>query len=519
MPVNFAYAAEGNITEKLKLSGSVKVTDPVTNEEISPTGGKYNNIPTDAILNIKYNFELPSGDDYDFKEGNYFIINLPDGINFKTPLKNKILDKDDVLIATYESSAGGIKVTFADYVEKHSKVYGGFNIEGTFKEESMGPGETKNVKFEYIGSIDFTFEKDEIPDAGAKINKTGTYNSETGLITWTVIVTPDGELENVSISDTFSNNQEYVDESFAVVTTTGAIVVTGSALRVEGNTIKYDFSAISSEQKVQFNTKPKSNSFAAENENNDAVIFTNNAKVYVNDKETDNVKASVKMNWIEKSGIINRNDGTIQWTININNDGYSIENPIITDYIPDGLTFVEGSAKISISNGEFNDIAPAVSVDNVLTYTYTGTLTGQATLKYVTVVVNWDEYLKGNDAKNFQNSASLSWENSNYGSPSAADTVGVIGQGGILNKTAEAKKTYDDNTTDIIEWTVEVNRNKAELQGKITFSDVIPEELKYEGNTGDFVIVGHDYNKLGVLSYNEDMMKHCRQKIIEQNNS
>lgn len=491
MPVNFAYGAAGSITDNVKehgkLAGSVTLINPDTGEVINPSGNTYNNVPENAVLKIKYNFELPFGDGYEFTSGDYMEINLPDGIEFKTPLENQILDSEGIPVATYEITSGKIKITFTEYVEEHSQVFGNFSIEGTFEEDETGPGQSKTINIEYKGSITIVFEKDETPPAGAKIEKSGAYDHETGYITWALIVTPDGELEDVTIYDEFSANQVYVDGSFSAVTSGTGIVetVTGSALTVIGNEIIYELGAISEVKTFQFKTEPTDTAFSGktgDNENKDAVRFTNDAEVKVNGTKTDEDTSGVSIDWIEKFGVFDKGTQEIEWTININNNKYKITNAVITDTIPNGLSFVSGSAKFKVSGGSFATINPDPITGNILSYEIAGSLQDTATLKYRTKVDNYNEFLKSNDGKSFKNEASLSWSNNKFGMPSDSDTVGVVGQGGILNKYAQNKSNYDDKNNKVV-WTVQINRNKAALGGTVSFTDKIPNGLKYVNNS------------------------------------
>ena len=79
-----------------------------------------------------------------------------------------------------------IKLVFTDAASHLSNITGSFWMNLLFKKDDIGPGGSTPIKFDFGGNIDGTvnvgFEEDTEP---VTITKSGSYNSNTGRITWT----------------------------------------------------------------------------------------------------------------------------------------------------------------------------------------------------------------------------------------------------------------------------------------------------------------------------------------------
>jgi len=487
IPVNFAYGAE-EITVA-DIDGTVVVTtkDGVT---IDKVGGKYVNIPTDAKIKINYKFELPN--EYDYENGDYIEIPLPDGLNFGN-MGTKEIKMDGVVVATYviSNDPKALKITFNEFVEQKSNIKGEINLEGTFKDAGELGGGSKSIEIEYVGTIDFEFKPKEVEPGSVGITKSGEYDPETGEITWAIIVKPDNPTKAVTVVDTIiGDNHTLVTESIKVTSGTAIDVTSSTAITINGKSISFGLGQITGEHKITFKTKPTNNAFAAEDgtsSKKESVLFENGAIVKIGETEVDKTKAEIKIDWIQKGGSfeIVSGRGIITWTININNQGLKITDPKIKDIIPNGVSYIDDTAKL---NNIIFDNPSSVELGDgrtELTFSISGELSSKAILTYQTEVENWENYLKNNDKTSFKNDASLSWDElGELEGPSDYYEATIIGRGGILSKTAEGTRTYNDlNNGDLINWTTVVNRNGAKIDGAITFTDNIPDSLLYVENT------------------------------------
>ena len=491
MPVNFAYAATGDdITSEVEgidgINGTVTIKDPITKQEIYPEGDdSYKDVPDGAEINIKYNFRLPvddepdEGDEYHFKAGDYFEFELPEGIDFTQPFTGSILDEGDKKIADYTLEGGKVKVVFTEYVEEEDNVHGYFDIIGSLSKSAAPGGGKDPISIKYAGEISVSFkDESQDPEADVDVAKTGVYDPDNGEIIWTIKVNTDKPVEGVSIVDTIvGDNHSYIPDTFTVVT---GSAITQSAVQVNGKVLRYDFSgAISGEQIFTFRTKPTTGSaFAVES----TAVFENNVRAEINGNPGNDVPAQISLDWIFKKGKL-LDSGIIEWEISINKKGHTIKDPVITDIIPAGLELVDDSVYLKLPGGEFSKLTDynytngTVKDTSTLKYEHTGNITGEAVLKYQTKIVDM-EFYQSNQEKGFKNSAYLTWEGNVYGKPWDNASVSGIGTGGIINKSAGSKLNYDGNNTNIIKWTVQINKNKISIEDAV-FIDDIRKELRY----------------------------------------
>ncbi|NYB76003.1 hypothetical protein HZF24_17795 [Sedimentibacter hydroxybenzoicus DSM 7310] len=530
MPVNFAYGAE-KITVA-DISGAVEVYKGTTKINPEPDGS-YKDIPTGAKIKINYEFKLPNEPDY--TSGDYIEIPLPDSLKFTNSSGNILMDGDVVATYSISNASKVIRITFNEFVEQKSNIEGNINLEGTFEDADELGGGSKSIEIEYVGTFDFEFEPKEVDPGSVGITKSGVYDPETGKITWTIIVRPDDPADVVTVVDTIiGTNHEFLGIGDVTVTSGSGIgvdVTSPSAITYDGNNkITFALGSITGEHTITFKTKPKAGVFEAEDGTSlrkESVLFENGAIVKIGEEEVDRTKAEVNIDWIQKSGklepssVTSSPDGNriITWTINVNNKGYTLNTPVvITDYIPAGLTLYE-APEVTVSGSAigFSYLAPTLETSGEhngktkLTITLDDTLNSKATITYQTEIDDWETYLMDNRTTTFKNQAFLTWDEIMYGSPSDIGEVTIIGSGGIISKSAEAKRIYNDkNNGDLINWTAVVNRNKANIEGEITFTDSIPAELSYE--LGSFKVFDSSNNdvtgSVGSFSFSSGTLRY-----------
>ncbi len=514
-PINFVSAGTDEIPEnQIKVTtANLKVMDGST--EILPTGGVYDNVPTSATIQIEYAFKLLDDDggstEYHYHAGQTHTIPLPSGIVFSVPsggIPIKDGSNNEMGVVTYSGSS--IVVTFNSYVDdssSNSDMGCSFAINGSFDGDIIKNPSPEPIKFTFAGkaiTINFHQEPPPPPDPDLVIDtyKSGSYDAQSNLITWTVKVKPTNVAgKNISIEDVYSNNQEYVSDSFTV---DGVLTSADLGVDTSARKLTYVFPediGMGVEKVITYQTIPASNSFDEEDSSNENVEFVNTATIKKGTDVKGTAAAKVALNMIQKSGQVDSsNYRLIHWTINFNNNSVFedskhnstttsqfITNPVITDTLPDGLDLVEDSVYINgvpvttdSSSGE-SDLY--THVGNTLTYTHDGILTGPQVLTFDTLVSDINADLNQNGSKIYNNTANITWdENTSYGTPTDGVDVGVGLS--VIAKSAGSKISFEKDKNDIITWTIYVNQNKIDMVDPIVTDD-FPSGVEYVDKSFD----------------------------------
>ena len=467
--------------------------------------GNYTDVPKDAKLYVEYAFSLPNFNealdpedpayDYHYFAGDYIDVQLPYAVSFSAPVGGwNVIDADtSEVMGTLTIDPDGLaRIVFNDYVERYSNIEGWFNLEGTFKAGIFDVGDPVEINVAFAGTTVNIVFHDDRPAFDISADKNGTYDAEHNRINWTVTVTPNRATDDVTIVDTFSNNQTYVPGSFKrgedaiddadLTITPGATTTQITCAGVSLPSGDTDFS---------YQTEPTATAFAAETGSVESVDFHNDVAVFQDGDPYPTDNATVSINWIQKSGAVVgtslADSRLIRWTVAVNAGGYDLTGCTITDTIPKDLVLVENDALHPIRFGS-TDLTGDGS-GNPNTYTvitgdpgdpqilivHLGNLTGTGTLTFYTRVDNEDLYT-GNSTTLFTNNAEFNWTENESSTPS--DSYGVrVGQG-VLSKAAGSTVNYNDATNREINWTVVVNRNLINITNAV-FSDTISAGQEY----------------------------------------
>ena len=481
-------------TSEMRITTAAGIT-------IDPDGsGNYSDVPKDAKLFVEYAFSLLddnglTGDDrveYSYFAGDYIDVQLPYAVAFAAPTGGwEVKDSEDNVIGILSIDADGLaSIVFTAFVEGHSSIQGWFSLEGTFKDGIFDTGDPVEIEVAFAGTtVTIGFLEDE-DDLSISADKNGVYDAATNRITWTVTVTPNKEVNDVTIVDTFSNNQTYVADSFK----RGTDAIADSALTITpgATTTQITYAGVSLTEATTFSyqTAPTATAFAAETGSAENVTFTNGVAVNQNGNPYATDDATVTFNWIQKSGAVVgtslADSRLIRWTVAVNAGGYDLTGCTITDTIPvDLVLFVDATHPIQFAG---TDLTNASSGAN--TYTYEepvpsdgthiltvslGDITASGSLVFYTRVTNEALYI-GNGTTLFNNQAEFNWTWNTSGTP--RDSAGVnVGQG-VLSKAAGSTVNFDDDTNNIITWTVVVNRNLIDITGAV-FTDTINAGQEY----------------------------------------
>lgn len=135
---------------------------------ILPSGSVYSNIPNGSTIELSYGFHLLDGagtDFYTYSGSNYFTIDLPEDITFKTPTgdENKIYAQDETnpsdlwLLGTWSfTDSNSILVDFTEDVSHHKAMWGKIRINGTFNNIKYGDEDERTL---ILGSESVIFRR------------------------------------------------------------------------------------------------------------------------------------------------------------------------------------------------------------------------------------------------------------------------------------------------------------------------------------------------------------------------
>lgn len=504
-PMNFVFGGTGtNVGDRIKDSDvNIEIYDGDILIE-SKDNGSYENVPVGAEIKLSYDFSFLNYEDdnenkdpYNYYEDDYFYINFPEPIKFDVPSSGLPLKIGSETIGTLTLDSSTAKIVFTDYVNNRSDIRAKFDIYGSFKEGIINEGKTVSIDLEYNGkTIDISFEEEIIEPVNLIVTKDGTLNASTGEITWNIKVTPDEgkTAHNVTISDLFSNNQEFLDGSFTIALNGGASTTTTTGITASTTGFDYAFTEpISGEQIITYKTKVKDHTYSSENKNNNSIVYKNTVKAFIDDEPKGQAVKEIEINWIKKSGSEADNGKKIKWTINIENyNGLLNEKGAkIVDTLRTGHDFVLNDSNYPITIKLDNDAARIVTTtsndiignykltndDRTITYDFGANANfSYATLTYYTEINN--PTANSNATVKYYNDAELKWS-ANTSGPSVEGSFG-IGKG-IIQKFAGNKYTYS-NTSNEINWTVTINKNRVHITDAV-FEDTIPQGVTYKAGS------------------------------------
>lgn len=511
----------------------IKITKDGTTYTPDPVTGEYKDIPAGAEIEFQIGFHLEDGvggneeDPYDYQPGEYFTVNLPEGLRFPDL-------QGDVL-----TQAGGTK--FAEWsIDQATNTLTVMLTEGVM---SMGYGKQGvfgfNGSFQYLNGEDDTaaetqidfggdivkitrkpFKDDHPPVAKGTVSKKGNYNTAMNKINWTVEVMPPegGSLDGYTLVDVLTEDHSYTSGDTFKVNGTPAF----PTVSADEKTISYTFSGdITTKQTVIYTTTPDAGTLGGRE-------FTNTAHLEKSTEIASNyADATVSMDgFFDKAAgnaVTDPDTGEtyVPWTVTVTlpaTDGeYVLTNAKIIDTIADDTGYAQH---------EFVDTAtypvkiqlpgqPAVNVvgtsatgyysasNGIMTYTFptghpeTATVERIYKLTYYTHVYDWKNDYKDNEEVNVKNKADFEWGGT--GGPGTGWSFGNVGierevkpAGGLLAKSLASGESgsepyiYKNDDVEYIQWSIEIDRNKVDLEtsnGKILLKDTLPAGLDFVINT------------------------------------
>lgn len=510
-----------------ELGGTSKVTvKKPDNTVMTSAGGVYTDIPNGSKLEMEYAFNLVDGDGhepYDYTNANYFDIKLPvditlsgtigEGHNvYADPGPSQWLLGSWALFDTHT-----IRFSFSNNIPGHFSVWGKFGFNGTFDNINYGDVEERTIM---IGADNIVFRRTPPTPPQISLQKTGAYNAAENTIEWTVTMTPPAgwALDGYTLVDTYSPNQSYVPESFAI----GAVPVADASLDLTADhQVSYTFPDTDPNttgvQTIKYKTRP--DSFGSEDgtASGKQCDFKNTATMkHGTDTLPLTAEATVTTNWITKTAPNDSDPNVIRWdvTVNVPNNG-SVTGAYILDTLPLGMILDTGHpVQISLNGGTLTTVE-STSSDEWGKYAYTpgtfgssgtsgtliyrfpssGTLNRTARLVYYTKVGDPDYYVNNNGTVNFRNTAQLEWTQKPTSTDPPKDYVdgnipgsGLIGKV-ALNPTPDNPERYNQDNHGYIHWQITVNRNKVTMNAA-SVADVIPagQKLVIDSGSHPFIV-------------------------------
>lgn len=297
------------------------------------------------------------------------------------------------------------------------------------------------------------------------VDKSGVYDMDD-TITWTLQVNPNkADLGSAVITDTLPDGLEF-DKS--------SVTPSGTSFTVDGQKITFTLNNVG-EKTVEITYKTK----ITDKSKSD---FTNSVHVEYKIKGNENerkydtsARVPITSEGISKyAEAYDWNDGTIQWQINVDPDR---KNVYITDTLPDGLSYVEGSMMyrywppdtkipVEISN---NGKTLKVHLDygSIITY------------KTKVDVDKFPQLAEGRSVTIVNTAKMTSDKNSKESEASAGYTMQYWGNDGDKNSIKMAKKYGDYKYGDTINYSVEMNPYGAKIED-VTLEDTFAEGLELD---------------------------------------
>lgn len=467
-------------------------------QEYEPVDGVYNDIPAGAKIELTYAFSLSDGSEstmFEYEEGDYFIIELPKGLEFNSytkTIKNENTDTD-LAVCTISETRLTVALTEDAASEEQKNKWGYITIEGTFLSLEQGDGneETRVI----FGEEEIVIKRVPLP-VESTLTKSGSYDPVENEIEWTVIIeVPKGDKDlsykGYTVIDSYSDNQEYIQGTFKIDDKTiddGSLIISESA-------ISYTFSEeTEGDQTISYKTKPIDFSGS-----DGKSIFENTAVLKLGENDaSDPVTAGVEHDWIVKSGKVS--DGAIvKWTITVKiPEGEDIlPDAKIVDKINNNFKLLENEDyPVTVRfDGEEHQVGESETAGaficdgNDFTYTFPDgkpECGSTVSLSLYTEAKDKNEFLDDNEGIDFENTAYLIWGETEELEKFPSVTCSIksgIGGGGLLSKVSTGIEDYRYVEKDIIKWTIIVNRNEIKMESAV-IEDKIPlgQELLIEGD-------------------------------------
>lgn len=312
----------------------------------------------DSQMYIGYRFVIPQGKA--ITAGQTLTLNIPNEFFKLSSAKSVDLWTDDkayyIGTVTYTTD-NKITITFAGLDSTHNEIEGNFWFGRQLNKGAIGNENPHPITFEIGNSesktFNLNFKKEEIQSA---ITKTGTYSAEKQVIDWKIVVDPGNfDRSNVSVIDDLKA-LDVTKNTFK----SGSLKINGSEADdscLINNVLKYNWASVLAGQKqtIEFQTVPNETIL---NGQGVTTTITNTATLKMDGKvdQTTSAAVTIKNDYISKKGSYNSSTKSIVWTITVNASKVMFTNPVITDKIPEFLTFDSSNVKVNGAAAKPEDV-------------------------------------------------------------------------------------------------------------------------------------------------------------------
>ncbi|MHC0552887.1 collagen binding domain-containing protein [Salinicoccus sp. CNSTN-B1] len=480
-------AAETEIAPLAELSQNIFEFRSLTHNGVEVENGS--NIDLNDGTKVELIFDWNT-EGMNAQSGDTATIQLPDAfVQVSTPAVPLVTS--GVTVGTYQIQNGELQIVFNDNIEKGDVSNGEIGLNLEFNLQKFEENIEQVIKFnDKTGTELNVLAKPNNLASG--ITKEGhpdqSHNAKE--ITWTIDVMNNNS-EAVTTATLTDILPEGLGEPENLVITELSTNLNGD--KVTGNTVDnvtantnetgFDLAFDNLEPykgyRIQYTTKITDRT---------QTEFTNNATFY--DGESDlpadsTVTGLTASNPIEKTGSYNEKTGQIDWTVVANENGSAIENAVIDDVLPEGLTvdgekfavekFVDGASagEIAVEPKDFPINLGAVAANE------------HFEIKFSTNIdyskVNGGAYQTDNS---FENTATLSDGDEEIGRDEA---VVEYNRQPLLKKKASSSGVNYENKK--LSWAVDLNKAQHELKD-VVVTDTLPAGLTLTKD--DIIITNSD---------------------------
>lgn len=480
----FAFQLLGGLPAK-DVKAAEKIDFPfITDVKITDKNGNDlgENVSKKSEIRIDYTWDIPS--DSDVKEGDYFIMTLPEEMKIVADIDQPIMFDGEKVADLHIGTDRSVKITFTKFVEDKGGVKGGFWASCHFEESKIPEENPVEIKFIIPGGSDKVIKVDfeETVYEDTKVTKESTaYNADTNEITWKIIINSDKKskiYKGAQVIDKILDGQSYVKDS---ATISGGAKGSFSYDK-DSNTLKYTFSEDSTgSHEITFKTKPDLTN-ASHGEKitvkNKATLININKKGEDLGGDTNEATHTITVNFIEKSGKYAKRDGKnyIDWTITVNKNLQTIDNAKITDtFDPAKLALDKSSVKVNHTTMPEGTESGEFSYDNNGKIIFNlGNITDKKIITFSTEVID-TEATNSNTEQKYTNKALLTGEGIK---DSNVTSSGV----GVATNVIKKEGAGYDASTHKIKWKITVNENKIPIKNAV-IEDIINDDQKYVEGT------------------------------------
>jgi uncharacterized surface anchored protein len=421
-------------------------------------------VPKDYNIRLAYSFAVPGGAPGTVGvAGDTFTVNVPSEILITGPASTDIMLNPTDLLATavLDDVAHTITLTFTQDAFDYSNVTGNFWFELSFDEGNIGLEEPVEIDFDTGGtSPDKTIEIDfdQPPPPEATIEKSGSYNSATKEIEWTITANAEGAtINSMQVVDTLSLEHDFV---------AGSVIINNNPADpldyeyTPGTRLfEYNFTGvITTAQEIKFRTLVSNAALLAET--SDTLTITNSADLIADGYTipSEDVTEDIPITLINKTRSYDSDNKKIDWEITVNQSELEIDNATVTDTLQAGLT-LDGSSVVYDSTSISLGTGPNTYQQSGQDLTFNlGDITGEHTI-YFSTFVDSSIYLTQTN-ESFSNTATLNGDDIVANN---VDSANITPNTRLMEKNSSGYTA----STGRISWEIIVNPYKESLENVV----------------------------------------------------